>query len=133
MAIKRGSKVETNFSMSSMSDMVFLLLIFFLVTSTLVSPNALKLLLPKSNSQVPGKPVTSVSIADKNGTYFFYIETEPVAFENLQSVLQQKLMNEEEKSIALHVDKSVPMEQVVKVMNIAKDNNYKLILATSPE
>lgn len=133
MAIKRGSKVETSFSMSSMSDMVFLLLIFFLVTSTLVSPNALKLLLPKSNSQVPGKPVTSVSISDKNGTYFFYIETEPVAFENLQSELQQKLMNEEEKSIALHVDKSVPMEEVVKVMNIAKDNNYKLILATSPE
>lgn len=133
MAIKRGSKVDSSFSMSSMSDMVFLLLIFFLVTSTLVSPNALKLLLPQSNSQVQGKPITSVSIANKDGNYYFYIETEPVAFEELEVKLQQKLMNEEEKSISLHVDKSVPMEQVVKVMNIAKNNGYKLILATSPE
>lgn len=133
MAIKRGSKVDTSFSMASMSDMVFLLLIFFLVTSTLVSPNALKLLLPKSNSQVPGKPITSISIDDNNGTYYYYIETQPVAFENMESVLQQKLMNEEDKSIALHVDGSIPMDEVVKVMNIAKNNNYKLILATTPE
>lgn len=133
MAIKRGSKVETSFSMSSMSDMVFLLLIFFLVTSTLVSPNALKLLLPKSNSQVQGKPITSVSIDDKDGVYYFYVETDAVPFENLEATLQQKLMNEEDKSIALHVDGSVPMDQVVKVMNIAKNNSFKLILATSPE
>ncbi|TCN66762.1 ExbD/TolR family protein [Acetobacteroides hydrogenigenes] len=133
MAIKRGSKVDTSFSMSSMSDMVFLLLIFFLVTSTLVSPNALKLLLPKSNSQVQGKPITSISIDDINGAYYYYIEAQPVAFENIESTLQQKLMNEEEKTIALHVDGSIPMDEVVKVMNIAKNNNYKLILATSPE
>lgn len=133
MAIKRGSKVDSSFSMSSMSDMVFLLLIFFLVTSTLVSPNALKLLLPQSNSQVPGKPATSVSIANKDGAYYFYVETTPVSFDELEGKLQQKLQNEEEKSISLHVDKSVPMEQVVKVMNIAKNNRYTLILATSPE
>jgi biopolymer transport protein ExbD len=113
--------------------MVFLLLIFFLVTSTLVSPNALKLLLPKSNSQVPGKPITSISIDDINGTFYYFVEAEPVAFDNLENTLRQKLDKEEEKSIALHVDGSVPMDEVVKVMNIAKDNNYKLILATSPE
>jgi len=133
MAIKRRSKVDSSFSMSSMSDMVFLLLIFFLVTSTLVSPNALKLLLPKSNSQVPGKPITSISIDDINGTFYYFVEAEPVAFDNLENTLRQKLDKEEEKSIALHVDGSVPMDEVVKVMNIAKDNNYKLILATSPE
>lgn len=133
MAIKRGSKVDTSFSMASMSDMMFLLLIFFLITSTLISPNALKLLLPKSNGQVPGKPITSISIDDVNGAFYYYIESQPVAFENIESTLQQKLTNEEEKSIALHVDRTVPMEEVVKVMNIAKDNNYKLILATSPE
>lgn len=129
MAIKRRLKVDPNTSMSSMSDLVFLLLIFFMITSTLVHPNALKLLLPQSNSQTSAKPVTSVSItADKN----YYLETVPVSLNQLEYLLQQKLKGDEDPTIALHVDRSVPMEEVVKVMNIAKDNKYKLILATLP-
>ncbi len=127
MALKSRNKVSASFSMSSMTDIVFLLLIFFMVTSTLISPNALKLLLPKSSNQTAAKPITSVSI-DKN--FNFYIETTPVPFSQLERKLQRKLAKEEEPTISLHVDKSVPMEQVVKVMNIAKDNKYKLILAT---
>jgi len=112
-----------------MTDIVFLLLIFFMVSSTLVHPNALKLLLPQSNSQVSAKPITSVSItADRN----FYLETVPVSLSQLEYLLQQKMQNVEDPTIALHVDRSVPMEDVVKVMNIAKDNKYKLILATQP-
>lgn len=127
MALKRRIKVDPNFNMSSMSDLVFLLLIFFMITSTLVHPNALKLLLPQSNSQTSAKPITSVSItADRN----FYLETVPVTINQLEYLLQQKMKSEEDPTIALHVDKSVPMEEVVKVMNIAKDNKYKLILAT---
>lgn len=127
MALKTRNKVNANFSMSSMTDIVFLLLIFFMVTSTLISPNALKLLLPKSSNQTAAKPITTVSI-DKN--FNFYIETTPVPFTQLEQKLQRKLAREEDPTISLHVDKSVPMEQVVKVMNIAKDNKYKLILAT---
>ena len=127
MALKTRNKVNASFSMSSMTDIVFLLLIFFMVTSTLISPNALKLLLPKSSNQTAAKPITTVSI-DKN--YNFYIETTPVPFTQLEQKLQRKLAREEDPTISLHVDKSVPMEQVVKVMNIAKDNKYKLILAT---
>ena len=127
MGLKTRNKVNANFSMSSMTDIVFLLLIFFMVTSTLISPNALKLLLPKSSNQTAAKPITTVSI-DKN--YNFYIETTPVPFSQLENKLQRRLAREEDPTISLHVDKSVPMEQVVKVMNIAKDNKYKLILAT---
>ena len=127
MGLKTRNKVSAAFSMSSMTDIVFLLLIFFMVTSTLISPNALKLLLPKSSNQTAAKPITTVSI-DKN--YNFYIETTPVPFSQLEHKLQRKLANEAEPTISLHVDKSVPMEQVVKVMNIAKENKYKLILAT---
>lgn len=115
--------------MSSMTDVVFLLLIFFMVTSTLISPNALKLLLPKSNNQTAANPITSVSI-DKS--YNFYVETIPVPYSQLELRLQEKLAGKEDPTISLHVDRSVPMEQVVKVMNIAKDNKYKLILATTP-
>ncbi|WP_421918419.1 ExbD/TolR family protein [Marinifilum sp.] len=127
MALKTRNKVSAAFSMSSMTDIVFLLLIFFMVTSTLISPNALKLLLPKSSNQTAAKPITTVSI-DKN--FNFYLETTPVPFSQLEHKLQRKLSNEEDPTISLHVDKSVPMEQVVKVMNIAKNNKYKLILAT---
>jgi len=129
MALKRRVKVEPSFSMSSMTDIVFLLLIFFMVSSTLIHPNALKLLLPQSNSQVSAKPITSVSItADRN----FYLETVPVTLGQLEYLLQQKMKGQDDPTIALHVDRSVPMEEVVKVMNIAKDNKSKLILATQP-
>lgn len=127
MALKTRNKVNATFSMSSMTDIVFLLLIFFMVTSTLISPNALKLLLPKSSNQTAAKPITTVSI-DKN--FNFFLETTPVPFSQLEHKLQRKLAREDDPTISLHVDKSVPMEQVVKVMNIAKNNKYKLILAT---
>jgi len=129
MALKRGSKVNATFSMSSMTDIVFLLLIFFMVSSTLVAPNALKLLLPQSNSQTPAKAITTVSITHD---LQFFVEQTPISFPDLERYLGQKLQGEADPTISLHVHRSVPMEEVVKVMNIAKDNRYKLILATQP-
>ena len=130
MAIRSSNKVLPSFSMSSMTDLVFLLLIFFMITSTLVSPNALKLLLPQSNNQTSAKAITSVSI---DRSLNFYIETSPVSLADLERQLQVKLMESQDPTISLHVDKIVPMEEVVKVMNIAARNKYKLILATAPE
>ena len=122
MAIKRKSKINPNFNMSSMTDIFFLLLLFFMISSTLINPNALKLLLPKSTNQTSDKPVTVVSI-DKN--YTFYLNEKVIPF----SILERRLV-EELRELA---DKSVPLEQIVKVMNIAKDHNYRLILSTEPE
>ena len=130
MAIKKTSKIDSSMSMSSMSDLVFLLLIFFMITSTMVFPNALKLTLPQSNSQTSLKPVTSVSIT-KDLRY--YVETQPVAIEDLEYALQQKMINSSDPTISLHADKTVPVEQVVHVMNIALRNRYGLIMVTSPE
>ena len=130
MAIRSSNKVLPSFNMSSMTDLVFLLLIFFMITSTLVSPNALKLLLPQSNNQTSAKAITSVSI---DRSLNFYIETSPVSLADLERQLQVKLMESQDPTISLHVDKIVPMEEVVKVMNIAARNKYKLILATAPE
>ncbi|MCK9255485.1 MAG: biopolymer transporter ExbD [Bacteroidales bacterium] len=134
MAIKSRSKVSAEFSMSSMSDLVFLLLIFFMITSTMIAPNALKLLLPSSNSQTQAKPFTTVSIKDMNdGTYVFAVGTQPCDEADVEQLLIRELVGQEEPYVSLHVDKSVPMEQVVKIMNISKNNNWKLILATKPE
>ncbi len=116
--------------MSSMTDIIFLLLIFFMLTSTLIAPNALKLLLPKSNNQTDATPIVSVSITED---LKYYIGQKRVEFMNLETMLHQKLRKEEDPVISLHADKNVPINEVVKVMNIAKNNRYKLILATRPE
>ncbi|MEE1347237.1 MAG: biopolymer transporter ExbD [Bacteroidales bacterium] len=127
MALKRGSKISSAFNMSSMTDVVFLLLIFFMLTSTLVHPNALKLVLPQSKNQASAKPQTSVSItADLR----YYVETKRVSYDELEPALAAKLGEQPDMYIALHVDETVPMREVVKVMNIAKKHKYKLILAT---
>ena len=110
--------------------MVFNLLIFFMLTSTLVHPSAIKLLLPKGSTQTSAKPQTTVSItSDLN----YYIEKKPVSAEQIEAVLKQMLGNKPETYISLHADKSVPFENVVKVLDIAQRNNYKLIIATSPK
>lgn len=129
MGIGSKSKVDASFNMSSMTDIVFLLLIFFLVTSTLIHPNALELTLPKSSSQASEKPIVSVSItADLS----YAVGSDMVLFEQIEPMLKAELADQEKPAVALHVDKSVPMEEVVKIMNIAKDNKWRLILATNP-
>ena len=137
MAIKRTTKVDSGFSMSSMTDIVFLLLIFFLVTSTLINPNALKLLLPKSTGQVSAKATVSVSIKhwQKTNTFSYHItgnET-PVRFDLVEDELIELLQTEEDPTFSIYADETVPVKEVVAVMNIAKRNHYKVIMATSPE
>jgi biopolymer transport protein ExbD len=130
MNLRSRSKVQAEFNMSSMTDIIFLLLIFFMLTSTLVSPNALKLLLPNSSSQTRAKSNISVSI-DKNLQYYF--GTEPVTLEQLRSRLQAKAGTLEDPTIVLNAEKSVPIDAVVQVMNIGNDLKLKMILATSPK
>lgn len=130
MSLQSRNKVSATFQMSSISDIIFLLLIFFMLTSTLVAPNALKLLLPRSSHQTEATPVISVSIT-KN--LEFYVDTKKVPFSDLEFTLRELLRTKTEPCISLHAERTVPIEEVVKVMNIAKNNKYKLILATQPE
>ena len=136
MALKRNTKVDATFSVSSMTDIVFLLLIFFLVTSTLINPNALKLLLPKSTGQVSAKATVSVSIKDwGNDTYTYHVNGEqtPASYEQVEDQLIGLLSSEEDPTFSIYSDQSVPVGEVVQIMNIAKRNHYKVILATQPE
>ena len=129
MALRSRNKVTPNFNMSSMTDIVFLLLIFFMLTSTLVSPNALKLLLPNSKSKTLEKQTISISI-DKNIN--FYIDENQVDINELERRLINILSSEQEPAIILNSDKSVEIEHVVKVMDIAYRNNFRIVLATDP-
>ncbi|HOP59025.1 MAG TPA: biopolymer transporter ExbD [Bacteroidales bacterium] len=130
MAISHRHKINISFSSVGMTDVIFQLLIFFMLTSTLVHPTALKLLLPKGSTQTSAKPQTTVSItADQR----YYVEQQPVTLQELESVLREKLGESPETYISLHADKNVPFETVVNVLNIAQSNNYKLIIATTPK
>lgn len=131
MAIKRGSKVDKSFSASAMTDLMFLLLIFLLIATTLINPNALKLELPKSSNQLKDKAITTVSIKHSGNTYEYFVELDKVAsIEGVERALKTRLQGQEQPTVSLHCDKSVAVDEVVKVMNIAKDNGYRLILAT---
>lgn len=129
MALKRRTKVDPNFSMSSMTDIVFLLLIFFMVTSTMIAPNALKLLLPKSSHQTSASAITTISITND---LKYYIETNQIPLEDIEGILKYRFkdQNTEDVTISLHCDQNIPLHAMVKVLNIAKDNKWKLILAT---
>ncbi|MBD5068467.1 MAG: biopolymer transporter ExbD [Alistipes sp.] len=133
MAIKHGSKVDKSFSASSMTDLMFLLLLFLLIATTLINPNALKLMLPKSSNQLKDKAVTTVSIQQAGASYNYYVELERVdGLRGVEQALRQRLDGQKEPTVSLHCDKTVAIDEVVKVMNIVNDNGYKLILATTP-
>ena len=134
MALKRRTKISPNFSMASMTDVIFLLLIFFMITSTVVSPNAIKVLLPQGKQQTSAKPLSRV-IIDKDLNYFVAFGNEKeqaIALDQLTSYLQNYAQREPEMFVALYADETVPYREIVKVLNIANENHYKMVLATRP-
>jgi biopolymer transport protein ExbD len=122
--------------MASMSDLVFLLLIFFMLTSTLVAPNAIKLLLPNSNSKTMAKQTVTVYI---NDSYQYFVNENRVSELQLQDRIDNKIAGQIDASVVLRSDKSVPVQYVVNVIdavnNINKKYNtkHKVILATQPK
>ncbi len=129
MGLRSRNKISANFNMSSMTDIVFLLLIFFMLTSTLVSPNALKLLLPSSKAKTLEKQTISISITKDID---FYINEKKITAASIEQELKLLINNETEPAIILHTDKTVAIEHVVKIMDIAYRNKYKIVLATTP-
>lgn len=130
MALRSRNKISANFNMSSMTDIVFLLLIFFMLTSTLVSPNALKLLLPNSKAKTLEKQTISISITKDIS---FYINENPVQENTIEKELKLLIKDKKEAGIILHTDRTVAIEHIVKIMDIAYRNKYKIVLATQPK
>lgn len=131
MALSTRNKVDPAFNMSSMTDIVFLLLIFFVVLSTLVSPNAIPVDLPKSNSKTKEKPKVAVRI-DADLVYAVNNKViDPLALETELTGTMSGLA--EDQAIVLHVDQTVPTGFTVNVLDIAKRNEWRIILATDPK
>ena len=113
---------------SALNDILFILLLFFLIVSTLANPNVIKLTVPKATSNTKAKQTVVVSI-DQNGNYF--VGTRKVPFDRLESSLKPSLANENlEPTIVINAEKSVPVENIVNVMEIANKLGAKVVLAT---
>ena len=129
MRFRGRNKVTPEFNMSSMTDIVFLLLIFFMLASTLVTTSAIDILLPKASGKTENKKSVAVSIK-KDLTY--YIDQKRVGESMLESQLVQILSTQSQPTIVLRAEQSVPVQNVVKVMDIANRNKFKVILAVKP-
>ncbi len=128
MKFKNRNKVSPEFSMSSMTDIVFLLLIFFMLTSN--APNALDMILPKAKGKSTNTQNVTVSIK-KNLTY--YVNGKNVQANQIENKLKSLLSNKEKPTLMLRAEEGVPIEKAVLVMDIANRNKYKVILAVRPK
>ncbi|MCH5175992.1 MAG: biopolymer transporter ExbD [Prevotellaceae bacterium] len=131
---KRRTKVSPTFNMASMTDIIFLLLIFFMITSTMVSPNAIKVLLPQGKKQTTVKATARVVIDKELNLYAAAGNEEevPVTLEELPQVLGSQVNDSTELFVSLYADEAVPYKNIVEVLNVANDNHFKMVLATRP-
>lgn len=131
MAIKSRNKVSVAFSMSSLTDIVFLLLIFFIIISTLINPYGEHVDLPNSSSRTTKKPSFSISIT-KNLDYF--VGDEKVGAEMVENYLVKHFENtNQEKTAVLYVDESVPTGFTINMFAMARKHGVDMVVATEPK
>ncbi|TXD51423.1 MULTISPECIES: ExbD/TolR family protein [unclassified Polaribacter] len=126
MNLRGRNKVDPAFNMSSMTDIVFLLLIFFMLTSTLVTVSAIDVLLPKAGGKTENNTSIAVSISNKS---LFYIDKTAVSAASLESEILKSVGADKKKTIIIRGDKDAPYKNVMKVIDIANKNKLKMILA----
>ena len=132
--LKRRTRITPTFSMSSMTDIIFLLLIFFMITSTMVAPNAIKVLLPQGKKQTTTKAISRVVI-DKDQNIYAANGTEderPVTLEELPAVLGEAVTDSTDLYVSLYADEMVPYKKIVEVLSRANEHHFKMVLATRP-
>ncbi len=129
MNVRGRNKISPEFNMSSMTDIVFLLLIFFMLTSTLVTVNALDILLPKASGKTENSKSIAISITKKLD---FYIDRDKVNESDIEGKLTSLLGGKENPTIVLRAEEGVPIEKAVHIMDIANRNKFKVILAVRP-
>lgn len=134
MALKRRSRLESGFPMSSMTDIIFLLLLFFVISSTMTTPNDIKINLPQSGAKTATEQVVARVLIDKEGKYYIAGNKEK-AVEVSPEMLEEQIMNlisrDTATFLALYADQEIAYKEVVRVLDIANKNKLKLVIATS--
>lgn len=133
MALKRRNRVDASFSMSSMTDLIFLLLIFFVMASTMSAPNDIKINLPQSKAKTNTRQVVAKVFIDEIGNYSVALGNQratAVDPDALEGYLQNVQAQDSTMYIALHADQDIAYKEVVRVLDIANQNHMKLVIAT---
>lgn len=136
MALKRRNKADAAFSMASMTDIIFLLLLFFVISSTMTSPNDIQVNLPESGANTSTKQVVARVSIDKSGNYFLATneqDAQPISPEQLEPQIMQIVSKDTANTyVALYADQDIAYKEVVRVLDIANKNKLKLVIATKP-
>lgn len=131
MAIKRKRRFHAEVATSSLSDIMFFLLLFFLIISTLANPNVIKMTLPKAKSnEKTNKQFISLSVTEDKK---FYLDKQPVAFEDLETTLMSKIGGEKDQTVIVRIPFNLQVQDLVDVLQIGVKNNLKFVIATSPK
>ncbi|WP_428231434.1 ExbD/TolR family protein [Flavobacterium sp.] len=131
MSIKRKRRFHAEVATSSLSDIMFFLLLFFLIISTLANPNVIKMTLPKAKSnEKTNKQLISLSVTEDKK---FYIDKEPVEFENLETSLMSKIGADKDQTVVVRIPFNLQVQDLVDVLQIGVKNNLKFVIATSPK
>ena len=131
MAIKRKRRFHAEVATSSLSDIMFFLLLFFLIISTLANPNVIKMTLPKAKSnEKTNKQYISLSVTEDKQ---FYLDKQPVAFEDLETTLMGKMSGEKDQTVIVRIPFNLQVQDLVDVLQIGVKNNLKFVIATSPK
>lgn len=133
MALKKRNKIEAGFSMSSMTDIIFLLLLFFVMASTMSSPNDIKINLPQSRAKTSTKSLVAKVTIDDKGNYFVAKGTsrpQQIEPDLLENYIMDIVAQDSTTYIALHADQNIAYKEVVRVLDIANQNKLKLVIAT---
>lgn len=131
MSIKRKRRFHAEVATSSLSDIMFFLLLFFLIISTLANPNVIKMTLPKAKSnEKTNKELISLSVTEDK---HFYIDKKPVVFEELESTLMNKIGADKSQTVVVRIPFNLQVQDLVDVLQIGVKNNLKFVIATSPK
>jgi biopolymer transport protein ExbD len=129
MALKQQNKIKMDFQMASLTDIIFLLLIFFMLSSSVVAPNAIKVMLPNSSGQTVASQSINVTVtADQQ----YFLNNKKISFDQISAGLAKLLKDQKDPTVVLSADKSLPYETVVQLMSIVKEFDCRMILATKP-
>jgi biopolymer transport protein ExbD len=131
MSIKRKRRFHAEVATSSLSDIMFFLLLFFLIISTLANPNVIKMTLPKSKTnEKTNKQYISLSVTEDKK---FYIDKEPVAYEDLEATLMSKINTQKDQTVVVRIPFNLQVQDLVDVLQIGVKNNLKFVIATNPK
>ena len=131
MAIKRNRRFHAEVHASSMSDIMFFLLLFFLIISTLANPNVIKMTLPKSKTnEKTNKQFISISVTEEKA---FFIDKKPVNYDDLEKELLAKIGTDKEQTVVVRIPFNLQVQDLVDVLQIGVKNNLKFVIATNPK